>query len=92
MKERLLSIAVDYAARYGIEKVTRDVVADVAEVSTGSVSYYFGDMRKLRAEVVKRAIETENLNVIAQAVAMRHPKTVNMNDQLRRRAVQSLAR
>lgn len=90
MKDRLLSTAMSLANLHGLSGVTRDMVANVAEVATGSVTYHFGDMKRLRSEMVKRAIETENLNVLAQALAIGHPLALAAPEALRVRAAHTL--
>lgn len=76
---------------HGFGKVTRNMIADRAEIATGSVSYHFKDMRKLAAAMVTRSIETENLKVLGQAIAAKHPLALKAPDELRKRAVLAVA-
>lgn len=75
----------------GFKRVTRNDIADRAEIATGSVSYHYGDMKKLQAAMVARAIETENLKILAQALAERHPLAMKAPEALRIRAARQLA-
>lgn len=91
MKEKLLSTAMQLANLHGFSNVTRDGIANKAEVACGLVTYYFKGMNKMRAAMVERAIETENLKVLGQAIAARHPLALNAPEALRVRAVRSLS-
>lgn len=86
-KDRILSAAMQLANLAGFAGVTRDGVANKANCACGSVTYYFGNVKKLRAAMVERAIETENLAVLGQAVAAEHPLAMAAPEALRRRAV-----
>lgn len=88
---KIISAAMQLANLCGFSNVTRDGVAAKADVACGSVTYYFKGMKKLRAAMVERAIETENLTVLGQALAARHPLALAAPEALRVRAARSLA-
>ncbi len=90
-KDRILGAAMQLANLQGFTGVTRDGVANKANCACGSVTYYFKDMRRLRAAMVERAIETENLAVLAQAIAAGHSLATKAPEALRVRALRSLA-
>lgn len=90
MKATILSTAMQLANLHGLNNVTRNMIADRAEIATGSVSYHFKDMKKLRAAMVERAIETENLKILGQAIAIKHPLALKAPDELRQRAALAL--
>ncbi len=75
MKDLILSRALKLCAQIGLTNVTRDKLAQAADVATGSVSYHLGDARKMRAAIVAQAIEERDLIVIAQAHHAHHPLT-----------------
>lgn len=91
MKSKLLSTAMQLANLHGFGNVTRNMVADRAEVATGTVSYHFKGMKKMEAAMVERAIETENLKVLGQAISRKHPLATKAPEALQRRAVLALA-
>lgn len=91
MKAKLLSAAMQLANLHGFGKVTRNMIADKAEVATGTVSYHFKGMKKLEAAMVERAIETENLRILGQAISAKHPLATKADEGLQRRAVLALA-
>jgi AcrR family transcriptional regulator len=90
-RDRILSAAMQVANLKGYKNVTRNDVAVKADAAVGLVNYYFGEMRKLQTEMVKRAIETENLKIVGQALANRHPLAVKAPEALRIRAARVLA-
>lgn len=91
MQTMILSTAMQLANLHGFGKVTRNMIADRAEIATGSVSYHFKSMRKLQAAMVTRSIETENLKVLGQAIAAKHPLALKAADALRKRAMLAVA-
>lgn len=91
MKDKILAAAMQVANLKGYKAVTRNDVAGKADVAAGSVSYHFGDMKKLQTAMVARAIESGNLKVVAQALADRHPLALKAPDELRKRAALLLA-
>lgn len=76
---------------HGLAGITRDNVAIKAGVAFGSVTYHWRDMKKLRNAMVERAIETENLAIVGQAIAASHPLVKGISQVLRQRAVRALA-
>jgi AcrR family transcriptional regulator len=91
MKSKILATAMQLANLHGFGNVTRNMIADRAEIATGSVSYHFKNMRKLEAAMVERAIESENLKVLGQAICRKHPLATKAPEGLRQRAVLALA-
>lgn len=91
MKTMLLSTAMQLANLHGFGNVTRNMIADRAEVATGTVSYHFKGMKRLEAAMVERAIETQNLKVLGQAISKRHPLATKAPADMQRSAVLALA-
>lgn len=92
-KETILRAAILVARRSGLRKVHRSTVAKQAGTATGTINYHFATMDKLRAEVVRHAVMTDNegcLGIIAEAVVLKHPGVRNIGKQLRVRALASL--
>lgn len=88
--EQIVASAVKLAKRVGLANITRDNVAKEAKVSTGLVSKY-GDMTKLRAEVVRVAVAEEILPIVAQALSANHPGVRRAPPALKTAALKSLA-
>jgi len=68
-KDYILAVAVDMAKGVGYHKLTRDAVAEKAGVSMGLVTRYFGTMKQLRRDVMRRAIKENIPEIVAQGLA-----------------------
>lgn len=66
-KKRLLDCAWKIATEQGLARTTREAVAYAAEVAPSTVNARWGNIRDLRAAVVKRAQQEGNASLIAQA-------------------------
>lgn len=89
LQDKIMSAALAIAARVGVAATTRNAIADRVPCSSGSVSYHFGDGRKLSRAIVERAIAVTNYAVIGAAVAERHPSVRDIPDDLRARALRA---
>jgi len=69
-KEHILDTAYKMAQCDGFAAITRDGVAAEAGVAMGSVNHHYGTMQVLREAVMQRAVEEENLELIAQGIAL----------------------
>lgn len=87
----VLDAAVKLAETRGYRTITRQQVADEAQVAVGSVNNAFGTMDGLRDAVMAAAVEREIGPIIAQGLADRHPAAVNAPADLRTQAVAALA-
>jgi len=69
-RDAILSAAMDLARKDGWPNgITRDKVAAVAGVGTGTVNWVFGTVGKLRDEVMRNAIDREEWEIVAQGLA-----------------------
>jgi AcrR family transcriptional regulator len=91
MQEKILAAAVKLAASKGLARLTRKMVARNIRVADSLVSYHFKGMDGLKKAVITQAIKTENLPIIAAAVVMRHPAVAQVAQELKERALASLA-
>lgn len=89
-KAEILAVAVQRASLLGLAGLRRDDVAQAAGVANGLVTRYFNTMTQLRRAVVRAAIHSENLPLIAQALANRDPDAMKAPEELRKRALASL--
>lgn len=90
-QELILATAMQLANLKGYKSVTREDIAKRLEVAEGLVSYHFKNMKKLRDAMVTRAVESENLKMLGQALADRHPVAMNASETLRRAAALKMA-
>lgn len=68
---RILTAGLLLGGKVGLANITRAEIATTAGVAAGSINAAFGTMDDLRRAVVVRAVETRNLPLIAQAVALK---------------------
>ena len=88
----ILMAAMKIAGRPGgYSKLTRLSVAAGAGCSEGLVSKYYGTMTQMRRAVMRRAIETKNLSIIAQGLAINDKWAKNSPPELKREALNTLS-
>lgn len=91
-KYEILTAALAVAARPGgWSKLTRDAVAREAQCADGLVSKYFGTMTAMRRTIMRSAVLTENLPIVAQGLAHGDPHAQKADPELKARALNTLA-
>lgn len=91
-KYEILTAALAVAARPGgWSKLTRDAVAREAQCADGLVSKYFGTMTAMRRTIMRSAVLTENLSILAQGLAMGDVHAQKADESLKRKALETLA-
>lgn len=91
-KYQILAAALAVAARPGgWSKLTRDAVAREAQCADGLVSKYFGTMTQMRRTVMRSAVLTENLAIVAQGLATGDIHAQKADPELKARALNTLA-
>lgn len=69
-KEQMLTAALSLAEQSHYLTITRNEIARALGVSGPAVQYHFKTMKRLRAELVRAAVEREVLAVVAQAILL----------------------
>ena len=78
-RQQILTCALMLAEHLNdYEKVTRLMVAESLGISEAAISKYFSPMSKLHRAIVGEAIKLENIPVLAQALARKHPRTASL--------------
>jgi len=91
-KYQILTAAITVAERPGgWSKLTRDAVAREAQCADGLVSKYFGTMTQMRRTVMRSAVLTENLPIVAQGLAAGDVHAQKADPELKARALNTLA-
>lgn len=88
---QILRAALEIAPTTGYSRMTRDEIAKRANIPPTLITYHMGTMIELRRQVMREAIRVECLPVIAQGLAVRDRHALKAPDELRHRALQSLA-
>jgi len=89
-RTHILLSAVHIARSRGLHHVIRPTVARQAGCAPSLVSYYFHTMPRLVHAVVRHAVQTEDLCILVQALAVRHPVATRAPRALRHAAADSL--
>ena len=87
----VLDAAIELAETNGYSNITRDLVAERAGVAAGSVHNAYGDMAALKDAVIAAAVERQILPIVGQALAARHPVALKAPEELKAKALSSLA-
>lgn len=87
----VLDAALTAAESHGYRAFTRQQVADIAGVATGSVNNAFGTMDALRDAVMSVAVDRGLVAIVAQGLADRHPAAIAAPGDLKQQALAQLA-
>lgn len=90
-KAQIMESAVIVATRDGFDKLTRELIAEQAEISPSLINQYFNTMTGLRRAVMRHAVRNEILSIIAQGIATRNPYAFKASAELIQRAVATLS-
>jgi AcrR family transcriptional regulator len=91
-KAQILDAAIKVAGRPGgWSKLTRDAVAREAGCAEGLPSKYFGTMVNFKRAIMRAAITSEELGVIAQGLAAGDKCAKKAPPALKARALETLA-
>lgn len=91
-RESILRAALRVAEADNFSNVTRETVANAAEVSLSLVTHYFGSMDLLRNEIMQAAVDEPVLAVLAQGLASRHVIALAASETLKQKAARYLTR
>jgi AcrR family transcriptional regulator len=89
-KQNILEAAARCAERKHYLMLNQRDIATEAEVSTGLLSYHFGDMAFLCRDLMEWAIEHKHLILIAQGVTAHDPAALEAPKDLINSALASL--
>lgn len=86
LKAKVLAAAMVEAETQGFEWITRDAVAQRAQVSVGSVNNAFGTMVTLKRAVLSEAVRRGVLPIVAQGLAVNHEIARNAPPEMKEAA------
>jgi AcrR family transcriptional regulator len=91
-KYQILTAALAVAERPGgFSKLTREAVAKEVGCAESLISRYFGTIPSFKRTIIRSAILTENLAIIAQGLAIGDPHAQKADESLKRKALDTLA-
>lgn len=88
---QILKAALELSPRIGYSRLTRDDIAQRAKIPPSLITYHLGTMPELRRHIMREAVRVECLPVIAQGLACRDRHALKASEELRQRALQSVA-
>lgn len=89
---QILKVSTELAEKAGgFSRLTRELIAKEIGCADGLISRYFGTMSELRRAIMRSAILTENLSIIAQGLACGDIHAQKAGKNLKARALQTLA-
>lgn len=86
----IIEAGLKVASAQGWRAVTREAVAQEAQISPAMVNFRFSTMAQLHRSIMRKAIDSELLHVIAQGYVAGDPTALKIDDELKRRALLSL--
>jgi len=87
---QILQAALAVAQTVGYNRMTRDQIAAHCGIPSSLIAYHCGTMVELRRSLVRHAIKTNNLVVLAQAIVAKDSRVKNLPDDIKRAALESL--
>lgn len=94
-KKQILDAALKLANSIGYSHVSRDKIAPLVGndggIAVGTISHHFGTMAQFRRALMRYAIEKKNITVIAQGLAAKDRHAQKAPDDLKKKALASLA-
>lgn len=89
-EEQILAAALNVAKIKGYTNVTREDASHEAGVSPALISVRLGTMITFRRKLMRYAVRTECLAVIAQGLAARDPHAQKASPELKQKALATL--
>lgn len=89
-KAEILSAAVKLAKKKPFNTIKRGEVAEAAGVSLSLVNHYFGDVNGLHAAIMREAVRSEHLAILASGIAAKHPAARRAPKKLKDRALATI--
>ena len=89
-REEILKIAVEIAIECGLPAVSGTAISKRMGVSRPAVAYHARSMPALRDDVMREAVASGILSLIAHGLSVGNPIATAAPAKLRRRAVESL--
>jgi len=87
--KRVLHSAVHVAERDGFLNITREKIAQHAEVSNATVSNAYGSMLKLRRAVMRQAIHLKIYKIIVAGLVSNDPTALKLSEYEQHEAYQN---
>ncbi len=94
-KETILDAAMTATVTHGFSAVRQKHIAEAAECSYGLVTKYFKTMRQMRGSIMRRAIKSGLVDIVAQGFKIDDPdakKACNASPDLKAKVLAAIAK
>lgn len=88
-RNRIIKTALKLALKNGINTISDAEISKKMKIERAGIYYYFPTQKLIIDEVIKLAIETETLGIIAQIVILDLPAANQLTKALKRKALLS---
>jgi DNA-binding transcriptional regulator YbjK len=88
-RDKIVNAAFTMAVEDGLLSIRRNTVAERAGIAHSLVTYYF-NMNELRDAIIQRAIECEQVDILAQGLALSNSVAVAAPAKLKSKALATL--
>jgi DNA-binding transcriptional regulator YbjK len=89
-RNEILQAALSVAERVGCKQLTRIQVAQKARCAESLISSYFGTMTQFRRTIMRAAVKTKNLKIIAYGLVEKDNHALKASPDLKKRALSSI--
>lgn len=90
-KKEIFSAACSLMRAHGAWKVTREQIAEAADVAPALVSYYHGSMEEIRDSVAQEALKTKDWLLLSRFMVLGHPISREMTLYVRNQCLRAMA-
>ena len=87
---QIVMVAYKIAVEEGLHSITAGKVAEEVGITRALVHHYFRTIADLQTEVVNRAIMESQMKIVGHAVAIKHPATDNLSDDVKKAAIAAI--
>lgn len=91
-KAAILSAAMVAAGKLGFGNIRQKDIADAAECGHGTVTLYWRTMGQMRRAIMREAIKTHNVKIVAQGLGINDPDAKKAPPELKQKAAAFLAK
>lgn len=89
-RERILIAALTLALKDGFSAITRERVAKLARVSTGTINTQWRSMDNLRDEIIREAARGGHLGLVGEAIALRYKAALALSPDVKKKAIEAI--
>ena len=90
-RENILNAAIKLSIEIGYNKITRDKIAKLTNVTSSLIAYYYPRMSHVRNAVMNAAIEREIVEILAQGNKLNPPRALKIDRMAKQKVMSYLS-